>query len=84
MNGKEDLRRTAYSESVYAELHYGWSPLESITSQQYKYIQAPNAELYDRVNDPGETKNLINEKSHSKSIKRPSFKKLSLPALEKI
>ena len=63
MKGKEDLRRTAYSESVYAELHYGWSPLESITTQQYKYIQAPNAELYDRINDPAETKNLIKEKS---------------------
>jgi len=63
MNGKEDLRRSAYSESVYAELHYGWSPLESLTTQQYRYIQAPRAELYDRINDPGETKNLINEKS---------------------
>ncbi|MCI0617258.1 sulfatase-like hydrolase/transferase [bacterium] len=63
MKGKEDLRRTAYSESIYAELHYGWSPLESITTQQYKYIQAPDAELYDRINDPGETKNLIKEKS---------------------
>lgn len=63
MKGKEDLRRTAYSESIYAELHYGWSPLESITTQQYRYIQAPDAELYDRVNDPGETKNLIKEKS---------------------
>ena len=30
MNGKEDLRRTAYSESVYAELHYGWSPLKAL------------------------------------------------------
>jgi arylsulfatase A-like enzyme/Tfp pilus assembly protein PilF len=63
MNGKEDLRRNAYSESVYAELHYGWSPLESLTTQQYRYIQAPRPELYDRINDPGETKNLINEKS---------------------
>jgi arylsulfatase A-like enzyme/Tfp pilus assembly protein PilF len=63
MNGKEDLRRSAYSESVYAELHYGWSPLESLTTQQYRYIQAPRPELYDRINDPGETKNLVTEKS---------------------
>lgn len=63
MNGKEDLRGSAYSESVYAELHYGWSPLESLTTQQYRYIQAPHPELYDRINDPGETKNLITEKS---------------------
>lgn len=63
MQGKEDLKRTAYSESVYAELHYGWSPLESITTHQYKYIQAPDSELYDRLSDPGETKNLIKEKA---------------------
>ena len=63
MQGKEDLKRTAYSESVYAELHYGWSPLESITTHQYKYIKAPDSELYDRLNDPGETKNLIKEKA---------------------
>jgi arylsulfatase A-like enzyme/Tfp pilus assembly protein PilF len=63
MDGKEDLQRTAYSESIYAELHYGWSPLKSITTNQYKYIQAPDAELYDRLNDPDETKNLIKEKS---------------------
>ncbi len=62
MQGKEDLRRTAYSESIYAELHYGWSPLESITTHEYKYIHAPEAELYDRLNDPSETKNLIKEK----------------------
>ena len=63
MQGKEDFKRTAYSESVYAELHYGWSPLESITTHQYKYIQAPDSELYDRLSDPGETKNLIKEKA---------------------
>jgi arylsulfatase A-like enzyme/tetratricopeptide (TPR) repeat protein len=63
MQGKEDLKRTAYSESVYAELHYGWSPLESLTTHQYKYIKAPDAELYDRLSDPGETKNLIKDKS---------------------
>jgi arylsulfatase A-like enzyme/Tfp pilus assembly protein PilF len=63
MKGENDSRRTAYSESIYAEVHYGWSPLESITTHQYKYIDAPQAELYDRLSDPGETKNLIGEKA---------------------
>lgn len=62
MNGKEKFQRMAYSESMYAQLHYGWSHLESITTDQYRYIRAPSAELYDRKKDQAETKNLIGEK----------------------
>ncbi len=64
MNGKEDKLRVAYSESMYAELHYGWSPLKSVTTEQYKYIEAPEPELYDRIADPDETRNLVREKAN--------------------
>ncbi len=63
INGTEKIQRMAYSESLYAELHYGWSPLESITTDQYRYVRAPHAELYDRKADRGEIKNLIGEKA---------------------
>lgn len=76
MGGKEDLRRSAYSESVYAELHYGWSPLESLTTQQYRYIKAPHPELYDRINDPGETKNLITEKSSIANVLKDQLQEI--------
>jgi arylsulfatase A-like enzyme/Tfp pilus assembly protein PilF len=58
---KENVPRFAYSESLFAELHYGWSPLKSLTTNEYKFIDAPGPELYDRKMDPGETKNIVNE-----------------------
>jgi len=61
MNGIENANRSAYSESNFPELHYGWSPLKAITTSQYKFIEAPKAELYDRKVDPGELKNLFND-----------------------
>lgn len=63
MNGKEKSKRFAYSESLYPELHYGWSPVVAITTNQYKFINVPKPELYDRIADPQETKNLIKEKA---------------------
>ncbi len=64
INGEKDANKTSYSESIYAELHYGWSPVKSITTEQYKYIDAPKPELYDRIEDPAETRNLFQEKSN--------------------
>lgn len=61
INHGPDGERYAYSESYYAELHYGWSPLLSITSKRYKYIDAPRAELYDRIQDPQEIQNRFGE-----------------------
>lgn len=63
MNGVEKAGRIAYSESLYPELHYGWSPFLAITTDEYKYIKAPRPELFDRKNDPAESKNLIEEKA---------------------
>ncbi len=48
----------AYSESLTPSLQYGWSPLFSLRSAGYQYIDAPRAELYDLKNDPGEQINL--------------------------
>jgi arylsulfatase A-like enzyme len=47
------------SESVYAQRHFGCSPLWSLRTGHYKYIQAPKPELYDSAADPGETRNLF-------------------------
>lgn len=54
--------RPLYAESEYTLRAYGWAPLRSIVSGQWKYVDAPQRELYDRAADPGETKNLIHEK----------------------
>jgi arylsulfatase A-like enzyme/tetratricopeptide (TPR) repeat protein len=62
IEGKDHSSRAAYSESIFPELHYGFSPLKRIATDQYEFIDAPNPEVYDRVNDRSELKNLIKEK----------------------
>ena len=49
---------SAYSESMVPELHFGWSPLYSLHTARYKYIDAPRAELYDIRQDPNEQTNI--------------------------
>ena len=47
-----------YVESLYPELRHGWSRLQGFRSPRWKVIRAPEPELYDLVDDPGETTNL--------------------------
>ena len=49
----------AYSESLYPEINLGWSRLQSLETDKYKFIVAPTPELYDLKADPGETTNLL-------------------------
>jgi arylsulfatase A-like enzyme/Tfp pilus assembly protein PilF len=70
IEGKEKSSRVAYSESMFAELHYGWSPLRSVTTADYKFIEAPKAELYDQKTDTAEVRNIFNEKSNESSMLR--------------
>lgn len=53
--------REIYSESVYAENHFGCAPLRSLRAGRYKYIQSPKPELYDLASDPNETQNLYDQ-----------------------
>jgi choline-sulfatase len=50
--------RTLYAESFAPLLDFGWSPLRTIRSGDWKFIAAPKPELYDLKNDPGETRNI--------------------------
>jgi arylsulfatase A-like enzyme/Tfp pilus assembly protein PilF len=63
MTGAEtDLNLDAYSESLYARNHYGWSELKSLRSGRFKYIDATRPELYDLERDPEEERNLFEER----------------------
>jgi len=53
----------AYSETYYPFLHYGWSPLYSVRTDRYKFIQAPKVELYDIHNDSRELTNRAHQES---------------------
>jgi tetratricopeptide (TPR) repeat protein len=48
----------SYGETMFPRLNMGWSELRSVRTNQWKYIRAPEAELYDLSQDPGETKNV--------------------------
>jgi Tfp pilus assembly protein PilF len=50
-----------YSESLYARNHFGCAALHSVRVGHYKYIDAPQPELYDLSSDPGELKNLYTQ-----------------------
>jgi tetratricopeptide (TPR) repeat protein len=51
--------REVYSESLYAHDKFGWAPLRALRVGRFKYIDAPEAELYDLARDPSEQDNLI-------------------------
>jgi tetratricopeptide (TPR) repeat protein len=47
-----------FGESVHAYDAFGWAPLRSLRSGDYKFIEAPRPELYNLAADPGELHNL--------------------------
>lgn len=53
---------TALGESLLPE-HYGWSPLASLRTNDFHYIEAPRPELYDLRNDPSERTNLASRRA---------------------
>jgi arylsulfatase A-like enzyme/Flp pilus assembly protein TadD len=48
-----------YGESRYGQIGYGWAPLRYLIDGRWKFIEAPEQELYDLEADPGELENLI-------------------------
>lgn len=61
--GEEVEPRAVYSESYYPLLHYGWAPLRALRDDRFKYIEAPEPELYDLGTDPREQRNLARERA---------------------
>ena len=49
----------SYAESFYGRLHFGLSELKSVRVGDWKYIDAPRAELYQVSRDPHERANLV-------------------------
>ncbi len=55
----EGGERVAYAETFYPRFHYGWSELTAVQDGAWKYVEAPEAELYDLDADPGERANAL-------------------------
>lgn len=60
MLGKKEKELPAYCESLSPNLHYGWSPLLSLRTSRFKFIDAPRPELYDLKQDPKELTDVQN------------------------
>jgi len=55
--------RPVYSETYYPRDSFGWSELRCLSTDGFKYIQAPHPELYDLRKDPQELHNLYDERA---------------------
>jgi len=53
----------SYAETLYGQIHFGYAPLRALRGEGWKYIEAPRAELYRLAEDPGETKNLLDQRA---------------------
>ncbi len=53
--------RPCYGESEAPLMEGGWCPLRTWTTDRWKYIQSTKPELYDLLNDPGESRNLVED-----------------------
>jgi tetratricopeptide (TPR) repeat protein len=52
----------AYLETLSTQFDWDMSPLLGLRGEDWKYVRAPAAELYDLRGDPGETRNLAQER----------------------
>ena len=62
MTSKKEEPRSLYAETFLPRLHFNWSELRGVETENYHFIDAPKPELYDLAKDPGETQNLYAEK----------------------
>jgi tetratricopeptide (TPR) repeat protein len=72
----QDNAPAIYSETFYPFRSFGWSPLRSLETERYHYIQAPQPELYDLHSDPDERTNIIERQSAVATVLRQKIDQL--------
>lgn len=65
LGGDAGERDVVYAESLFGERAYGWAPLHALRSSKEKFVDAPEAELYNLARDPSETINLAAENARA-------------------
>jgi choline-sulfatase len=73
---KSNDSRKLYAETFLPRLHFNWSELRSVETENYQFIEAPKPELYDLSKDPEETRNLYPGKKAVAEELRASLSKL--------
>jgi len=63
LKGQPFEARDCYAEAETPFVLNGWSPLQTVISGRWKYIQTTRPELYDLENDPGELTDLAGTSS---------------------
>lgn len=74
---REPSPRVAFSETYFPFYHFEWSPLHSIRTLRFKYIEAPKPELFDLAHDPAENENVLKVKAEVASSLAEQLKKES-------
>jgi arylsulfatase A-like enzyme/Flp pilus assembly protein TadD len=63
MRGEAFADRPIYFEALDAYLTRNWAPLTGVVLDGWKYVDVPDAELYDLRTDPGELRNRIGDEA---------------------
>jgi len=59
MRGESVSEEPLYCETLSPMISYHWSPLYAVRTSEWKYIRAPEPELYNLQADPREERNLV-------------------------
>jgi choline-sulfatase len=68
-----------YAETFFPRLHFGWSDLAALVVGRHHFIDAPQPELYDLLQDPDETTNLIGQEPALETDLRTSLSAFERP-----
>jgi len=63
IRGKKEKSPPSYIETYFPLENFGWSPLTGLIEGDWKFIQAPNPELYNLRSDPGESQNVFQKEA---------------------
>ena len=58
LSGEAIEPRACYSETIAPFSAFGWAPLKSVATDEWKYVETTRDELYDLRSDPDELDNL--------------------------
>ncbi len=66
----------AYSESLYPR-RFGWSELHALRAGRFKFVSAPQPELYDLEKDPTELRNIYRQRADLAAMMRATLERMS-------